>query len=243
MEKYIFEEQLGILASRYEETGNNDILSQIAAFFQSYLAFNQDDEDCLITYALFLHEKMHDEQTAIDLLLDLLINRKSKNSKALLVCLEMCSISRPCEEKIIQLVSTVETYDKSILSMIEYVQTYPMFCGPEEVEKEVEHLIRSVQLCGNQVKNLSSLAGYYMGRGDFYKAKELLKRAMRNIRLIDYNNKYAKDLIWFTTADDYINEFITGINPSPFIFESIDKQYAACLQELQKEKEHRSIQY
>lgn len=206
MNKKTLNAALELLFKKIEDTGDNYLLEEIAQQFDQYIGTNPEDSETIITYAIFLFEKLDDKDNALIRLHSLLTN----NVRALLVTAVIMNFSMgEFSKDILHKMSAVQTDDSEVLSMIEYMKAQGYYFQNEEQREKC--LVNSVLLYPGHVSNNKELGILYLKQGKFQDGCNLLKQALKNIKSICPEVwPYVGSIFKITSVDDYLNEFIKG---------------------------------
>ncbi len=81
--------------------------------------------------------------------------------------------------------SLAQTSDNEIMSMIELAKSH-YFDQKNEIINYEKILVKSIEYCSSHVKNLSELGVFYLNQGKIEQGKELICKALKNVKSVRY---------------------------------------------------------
>jgi tetratricopeptide (TPR) repeat protein len=129
------------------------------------------------------------------------------------------------EEALLHRLKNFETTNNEINSMIYYAQAWPYIVDKPNMAKQKlaeQYLEKSINLCPNYVWNYIKLARLYIKTERKQEAKQLIQKALHNIKKIDSKSISIYDL------NEFLNKCIKGIWLHEAQLEIIKKLDAAC---------------
>lgn len=103
----------------------------------------------------------------------------------------------------------LQTNDSEVLSMIAYAKSF--YYKKKDLVRYEQYLLKSIAYCDTHVNNLLVLGRYYLKKREFKKGKELIEKALRNIKGI-----YDVDIVYtdITDVSEFFNYYYKGIHRS-----------------------------
>lgn len=157
-----------------------------------------------------LAEYQDDDEAAIECL-NTILSYEPTNAYALLTIASIQHAYPFIDDNVFERLCAFKTDDPQIQSMFEYMKSryYSTKSISDKKNKIMEehHLKKSIELCDTFVWNRVKLSFIYIDRHEFSVARDLLIKALFNIKSVSAEHDY-----WdFLSIDVYINELVTGI--------------------------------
>ena len=206
---------------RRENDDANTPQVKMETLIEEYLKDNPDDVEMLIILALTVDTvPLADCEKAVTILKKVL-EIDPHNAYALIICAYIETHNMVMSDDIFERLCAIHNDDPEIMSMIEFVKAW----GHEtykDYENYEKSLLKSIELCKHHSRNYKSLGYLYIKRGRVYEGKELLKKALLNIKHIYSQNPENKHEIY--DINEFLNERIKGIHVTEPNFEFLEER-------------------
>ena len=204
----------------FDKTNDTSIpLIKMEELIEEYLKENPNDVEILITLALTVDTvPLADCEKAVTILKKVL-NIDPHNAYALILCAYIEVHNMAISNDIFERLCTIHNDNPEIMSMIAFVKSwgYKTYKDYDNYEKS---LLKSIELCQNYTRNYESLGYFYIKQGKIYEGKELLKKALLNIKHI-YDQT---DMYEIYDVTEFLNERIKGIHITEPNFEFLEER-------------------
>lgn len=194
-------------------------ITEIENILKNYLVEQPQDTDIWLRLALLYLFGWHKREPveSIQCLNNILIlSNDCDNIQAVLMLAFIESHSfgenRPfgqMQESTFEALCRLQTNDSEVLSMIAYAKSF--YYKKKDLVRYKQHLLKSIAYCDTHVNNLLVLGRYYLKKREFKKGKELIEKALRNIKgIYDVDIEYTD----ITDVSEFFNYYYKGIHRS-----------------------------
>lgn len=196
---------------------------RIFEFVEKQLAQKTTEPELLFSMARTIIAPPNvDERLSIACLEKILIHDKNNVNALLLITYVYRHYLGGIDEQLLNKILSLHTQNPESNSMLKYVASWSYDNDPYKQEKLLK---TSISEYSEHVWNYVDLARFYLNQGKNIEAKELIKKALSNVKKI-YNNteitKYDP-----TDIDEFLNERIKGIYLTDVNFKTITEMLAA----------------
>jgi len=206
------------LISKIIELSKNNNLVKIEALIEKQLNQDPNNIELLLRLAVLeVDPPFADPAKSIALLEKVLTIDKNNAIAALLIAYVNYYCIAGIDEKLMSKLNSMHTDDSEINSMLKYVVSW--FYMDRDPKMEEQFLQKSINIYKGHVYNHVHLAKLYFKIGRNIEARDLIKKALKNIKKI-----YSKENDFEYDASDiyeFLNERIKGIYLTIPILESI----------------------
>ena len=204
----------------FDKTNDTSIpLVKMETLIEEYLKDNPNDVEMLIILALTVDTvPLADCEKAIASLKKAL-NIDPHNAYALILCAYIETHNMVISEDIFEKLCVIHNDNLETMSMINFVKAWYFEENDDEKGYE-EALLKSIELCKHHSRNYKSLGFYYVKKGKIYEGKELLKKALLNIKHI-YTEDERHEIY---DINQFLNERIKGIHVTEPNFEFLEER-------------------
>lgn len=193
----------------YKKQNNKNVILQAEEKIEKYLNNNPFDTDIWLLFAMFEYQiPVKDTNKSIECLKNILKYDPSNSTAILLLAAFYNNEFGYIDDDLFTRLNTIKNQNNEIMSMIELAKSwhYGSLLKNNYVAQE-ESLIKSINLCPYCVRNYINLANLYLEQGKINKGKELLKKAINNIKNVYFENY---DPLNINDIEEFFNTYFKG---------------------------------
>ncbi len=197
------------LAAKIIELEKKNTREKVEVLLEGKLKEDPKNIDLWLRLAVLkLYFPFHDEYKSIEYLEEILKIEKDNPIALLLKAYINHYYLWGIDKELFDKLNSIHTSNNELNSMLKYVANLYYYEKKEDPEKEKQLLKESINLYTGHVWNYVCLAYLYFSKGQNLEAKELIKKALKNVKKVYSDDDLEYDL---TDPNKFIEQNIKGI--------------------------------
>ena len=199
--------------------------SSLETSFETFLKHHPYDTEIWIKFALLLHCLIKDNQKAVECLNNVL-HYNSNNVYVTMLLIFISENISPMNDKLFEMLCTLNSPNKEILSLIEYQKAWYYLPKDEELYRyTLEH---SIELCDKFVWNHKALGAFYFFRNEIDIGRILFRKALTNIHHVYTSHEFQS--VGACDINEFFNARLKGTHIlQPMVFMMINAIEQHCI--------------